>query len=334
MSLSQSMTQREALLRLHVEHLATVAVVAGEGADVVAGLSASAKTLPPRYFYDDAGSALFERICGLEEYYLTRTETAILQERSAEIARITGECELVELGSGSATKVRLLLDAYKKVRRRYLPIDVSAGILESSARQLLIDYPDLTVHGLVGTFEQGLAGLPATLLASRMIAFLGSTLGNLTPAECDAFFGRVGAALAPGEYFLLGVDLHKDTATLEAAYNDREGITAQFNLNMLRHLNWRYGGNFNLDRFRHVAFYHEQARQIEIYLESLEAQSVRLERLDLTVQLAAGEAIMTEISRKFDLDGLAAELQSHGLAAIQRYSDPVRRFGLLLCRRF
>ncbi len=312
-----------------------LAEVAADGADVVRGLNQAQKTLPPRYFYDDHGSKLFEQICALPEYYLTRTETAILESQALDIARTTGECELAELGSGSATKIRLLLDAHRELGQalRFLPIDVNAGILESSARELLGLYPQLTVHGLVGTFELALERLPATVLPTRALCFLGSTLGNLTPAECDVFFTQVAAALKPGEYFLLGVDLHKSTTLLEAAYNDSAGITAEFNLNILHHLNTRFEGNFDLGQFEHIAFYNEALQQVEIYLENHRAQTVALRRLDLTVHIEAGERILTEISRKFDLSRLGAELAAKSLQPVKTWTDTNQWFGLILCRR-
>lgn len=305
------------------------------GNDVIQGLTKTPKTLPPRYFYDDRGSELFEEICELPEYYPTRTEAAILQQYASKIAQLTGTCELVELGSGSSTKTRLLLDAYEGLGYplRYLPIDVSAGILESSAEQLLFDYPSLQVQGLVSTYELALQQLTATQLPSRMIFFLGSTLGNLNPQECEIFFSQIKDALEVGEYFLLGIDLQKAKHLLEAAYNDSQGVTAEFNLNMLKHLNKRFQGNFDTNLFEHWAFYNEQLHQIEMHLRSLKAHSVRLESLDLTVNFEAGETIMTEISRKFNLELMKQELQSKNLKPIQSWTDPKQWFGLILCQR-
>ncbi len=302
------------------------------GADVISGLSTQPKTLPAKYFYDDRGSELFEQICDLPEYYLTRTETLILRNCATEIAGITGACELVELGSGSAVKTRILLDAYKEMGYplHYLPIDISAGILESSAFALLNDYPTLKVRGLVGTYELALERLSMPLLPARMLCFLGSTLGNLNDRECDLFFGRIAAALQKGEYFLLGVDLQKPKQILEAAYNDAQGVTAQFNLNMLRHLNHRFDGNFDLTKFAHHAFYNQSQDQIEMHLQSLVAQTVNLRSLDLTAKFAPSETIMTEISRKFDLHKIAQTLESSGLVKIKTWTDPDRWFGLLL----
>ncbi len=238
--------------RLQIECLVGVnqIVAPSAGGDVVKGLTQTPKSLPPCYFYDDCGSDLFEQICSLPEYYLTRTETAILQQFSREIAKITGPCELVELGSGSSTKTRILLDAYQQLGYplHYLPIDVCGGILESSAKQLLGDcggilessakqllgdYPLLQVYALAGTYELALAQLLPTQLPSRMICFIGSTLGNLTPGECDVFFSQITNALQVGEYLLLGIDLRKPKQILEPAYNDSQGVTAAFNLNML-----------------------------------------------------------------------------------------------------
>ncbi|OLP16879.1 dimethylhistidine N-methyltransferase [Leptolyngbya sp. 'hensonii'] len=324
--------------RLHIDYLINPTqpseVGPDSGQDAVVGLSRSPKSLPPHYFYDDRGSQLFEQICELPEYYLTRTETRILQTYAQEIAGLTGPCELVELGSGSATKTRILLDACAVLGYplRYLPIDVSGGILESSAYQLLNDYPTLQVHGLVSTYELGLQQLGPSPLDTRMICFLGSTLGNLTPEECHLFFSQIRAALQPGEYFLLGVDLQKPKALLEAAYNDSQGVTAAFNLNMLSHLNWRFRGNFDLEQFEHVAFYNEQQHQIEIYLRSLRSQTVTLQSLDLTVTFAAGETILSEISRKFDLTAISQELATLDLVPVHTWTDPQNWFGLVLCQ--
>lgn len=305
------------------------------GSDVIEGLSQSPKTLPPKYFYDDRGSLLFEEICQLPEYYLTRTEAAILQTYADEIASLTGPCELVELGSGSSTKTRLLLDAYQRRGEPlcYRPIDVSAAILKSSTQQLLLDYPTLKVHGLVGTYELGLQHLTTAYLPHRLIGFLGSTLGNLSPQDCDAFFDQIRAALRPGDYFLLGIDLHKSTAQLEAAYNDRQGVTAAFNLNILRHLNERFGGNFDLSQFEHVAFYNEALHQIEMHLRSGRSQTVKLTDLDLTVHFQAGETIRSEISRKFELAELEQQLQAKQLHHRKTWTDCDRWFGLMLFQR-
>ena len=324
--------------RLQIKQLVNLSVPSqiesNIGNDVIQGLTQTPKSLPPKYFYDDRGSVLFEQICELPEYYPTRTETLILEHYAGEIAKITGACELVELGSGSSTKTRLLLDAYDVLGHplRYVPIDVSAGILESSAQQLLLDYPSLQVQGLVSTYELALQQLTPTQLPTRMIFFLGSTLGNLKPQECEAFFSQITAALNVGEYFLLGVDLQKPKQLLEAAYNDSLGVTAEFNLNMLEHLNRRFQGNFNTQLFEHWAFYNDQVHQIEMHLRSVKAQAVQLEALNLDVKFESDETILTEISRKFDLGVIQQELQAKDLKPIQVWTDPKQWFGLILCQ--
>ena len=322
--------------RLQIKHLvgATQSVPSNAGIDVVEGLTQTRKSLPACYFYNNHGSELFEQICELPEYYLTRTETAILQQCASKIAQLTGACELVELGSGSSTKTRILLDAYDHLNYplRYLPIDVSAGILESSAKQLLVAYPSLQVHALASTYELALKQLTPTELPSRMICFIGSTLGNLNPQECDDFFSQIIAALQVGEYLLLGVDLQKPKHLLEAAYNDSQGVTAAFNLNMLDHLNRRFGGNFDTSQFSHWAFYNESQHQIEMHLRSLRSQTVQLPVLDLTVEFETGETILTEISRKFDLDTIRQDLSRRGLAPLQIWTDPNQWFGVLVCQ--
>lgn len=306
-----------------------------EGAAIIQGLKQTPKTLPCQYFYDDRGSQLFEQICDLPEYYPTRTEQSILETYAAEIAQLTGACELVELGSGSSRKTRLLLEAYsqKNDQLQYCPIDVSAGILKTTALELLHQYPKLKLCGLAGTYEQALDQLPPAELENRMLIFLGSTMGNLNPVECDRFLERVRNALQPGEFFLLGIDLQKDSAVLEAAYNDAQGVTAAFNLNLLNHLNWRFQGNFKLDQFAHWAFYNTVEHQIEMHLRSLVTQTVALESLGFQTTLQAGETIHTEISRKFHLPTLVKTLETYAFQPLQVWTDPNNWFGLLLCQR-
>ncbi len=327
---------------LHQHNSEPHQVIEKDGHDVVQGLTQAAKTLPAKYFYDDHGSELFEQICDLPEYYPTRTEARILQEYADAIAAITGCCELVELGSGSSTKTHYLLAAYQKVAAsalsavtdpfRYIPIDVSGGILKTSVFHLQQRYADLSVEGLIGTYEEALLYLGKNHQRSRMIFFLGSSIGNFNQQESDQFLGKVAHALTKGDYFLLGVDLQKPKPILEAAYNDAQGVTAAFNLNMLSHLNWRFQGNFDLNLFEHQAIYNEQAHQIEMYLHARSPHQVSLEILDLQVQFAAGERILTEISRKFDLEALQAQLRSQGLQTLKIWTDPQQWFGLILCQ--
>ena len=322
--------------RLKVEHLPQYKPIAAynAGSDVVKGLTQTPKFLSPHYLYDDRGSELFEKICELPEYYVTRTEAAILQDCAEEIAEITGSCEFVELGSGSSTKTRVLLDAYQKLGLplHYLPIDVSAGILEATARKLLVDYPSLKVHALAGTYEQALGKLERSELPTRMIGFIGSSLGNLNPQQCEEFLSHITAALQLGEYFLLGVDLQKPKHILEAAYNDSAGVTADFNLNVLDHLNSRFDGNFNRNKFEHWTFYNETKHQIESYLRSLEAQTAEFKDLNLKLNFEKGETINTEISRKFDLNGIQELLKSKDLVTQKVWTDENKWFALILSK--
>lgn len=303
-----------------------------KGTDVIKGLSQTPKTLPPQYFYDDKGSELFEEICGLPEYYLTRTETRILQQYAHEIAEITGKCELIELGSGSSTKTRIILDAYanQQLPLHYLPVDVSAKILEVSAKNLLVDYPTLSVDALVGTYEEALSHLPTKTLPNRMMIFIGSTLGNLNPQQCHSFLGQIRNSLVEGEYFLLGVDLQKPQHILEAAYNDSQGVTAAFNLNMLTHLNYRFDANFDVNQFEHWAFYNQHQKQIEMHLRSKIQQKVEFHSLDLQVEFEHNETLHTEISRKFDLQEIQMTLLNHDLRTCHIWTDENQWFALIL----
>ena len=303
-----------------------------DGKDVILGLTQQPKSLSPRYFYDRRGSELFEQICELPEYYPTRTEAGILEQYATQIAELTGACELIELGSGSSKKTRLLLDAYQQQEYplRYLPIDVSGTMLETSAHKLLKDYPQLSIHGKVSTYELALQNLSASTLPGRMLLFLGSTIGNFTPSECDRFLQQIAAALQPGEYFLLGVDLQKSPEIIEAAYNDSQGVTAAFNLNVLSHLNNRFQGNFAVNLFEHQAFYNDSESQIEMHLQCQRSHHVSLAALDLNVEFEEGETILTEISRKFNLEKMQANLEQIGFKTVQVWTDPQQWFGVIL----
>jgi len=319
--------------RLKIETFREKCPVAA-GDDVIKGLTQTPKTLPAKYFYDDRGSLLFEKICELPEYYVTRTEAKILQDYASEIAHLTGPCEIVELGSGSSTKTRILLEAYQELDHplHYLPIDISGGILEQSAYDLLKDYPKLNIHGIVSTYETALKNLNPSPLSARMIGFIGSTLGNLKPEECHVFFSHIVEALQQGDYFLLGVDLHKSESILVPAYDDSQGVTAEFNLNILRHLNNIFEGNFNLQQFEHWAFYNQTEHQIEMHLKSLRSQTVELKKLNLAIELATDETIHTEISRKFELEKIQEELRDLGLVSLKTWTDENQWFGLILCQ--
>jgi L-histidine Nalpha-methyltransferase len=311
-------------------------VLVKDGQEVIKGLNQIPKTLPGRYFYDDLGSELFEQMTELPAYYLTRIEQTLLERYALEIAQLTGICELVELGSGSSRKTRLLLEAYDQLNHQlyYYPIDVSAGILKTTALSLLKQYPRLRLCILAGTYEQALSELPAPELENRMLIFLGSSLGNLPEPECQMFLAQIQKALRPGDFFLLGIDLQKPINILEAAYNDNQGVTAAFNLNILRHLNQRFQGSFVLEHFEHKeAFYNSQAHQVEMYLHSLKTQTAVLEALNYQVNIQAGETIRTGISRKFQIPTLVKILAAHALYPLNIWTDHQDWFGLLLCQR-
>lgn len=293
-------------------------------AEVREGLTRPLRELPPKLFYDSAGSELFDRITELPEYYPTRCEREILERRAAAIVR--GCDELVELGSGSSAKARVLLDTGGI--GRYVPVDVSESVVERSARELRATYAGLEVHGLIGDFHRDLVHLPPG--ESRLFAFLGGTIGNLHPDERARFLSMLRDLMGPGDRLLLGTDLVKDTAVLEAAYNDSLGVTAAFNRNALRVLNRELDGDFDPDRFEHVAFFDEDEAWIEMRLRAREAQTARVERADLDVELEAGEDIRTEISAKFTPQTIEAALAEGGLELGELWTDSGGRFALSL----
>jgi len=293
------------------------------------GLTSTPKELPPKWFYDRRGSELFEAITRLPEYYLTRAERSILERRADEIAGLTEATTLIELGSGTSDKTRLLLDALSP--RRFVPFDVSEETLHSSAERLALRYPRLEVAALVGDFDLPLPPLPAG--EPRLLAFLGSTIGNLLPARRTVFLADVAASLDEGDWFLLGADLVKSPARLVAAYNDPTGVTREFNLNVLRVLNRELDADFDLSAFEHVARWNAEAEWMEIYLRSNRRQTVRLAALELEVEFGPGELMRTEISAKFHLQRLAAELESAGLSVQRRWTDDAGEFAVLLATR-
>ncbi len=298
-----------------------------------ASLTETPRRIPSRYFYDEVGSKLFEEICTLPEYYPTRTERAILERRAAEIVRVSGAQELVELGSGAATKTEILLDAMDAAGRLrlYVPFDVTETMVERVAERLVARYPRLRVHGVVGDFLSHLGSIPEG--GRRLAAFLGGTIGNFAPAGGREFLSRVTDRLAPGDCFLMGADLIKDVATVEAAYDDARGVTAEFNRNILRVVNDLTGGDFDPREFRHRAFWNELDHRIEMRLVSRRPQRVRLPELDLAFELDEGEEILTEISTKFDRQMVEALLQAAGLDPIAWYTDPEEKFALSLARK-
>ena len=303
-------------------------------ADALAGLTATPKTLPPKWFYDAQGSAHFEKITELPEYYPTRAERSILRAVAPEIASSSGAGVLVELGSGSSEKTRLLLEALREAGglREYVPVDVSESALVLAGDALAAEYPGLEVHAVVADFEEHL-GLPAPDPAGtrpRLVAFLGSTIGNMVPAERAAFLARVRGELRPGDTFLLGTDLVKDPAVLVAAYDDAAGVTAAFNKNVLAVLNAELGADFDLDAFEHVALWDAASEWIEMRLRAVSAQEVRVRDIGLTASFAAGEEMRTEVSAKFRRDGVTAELAAAGFAMRSWWTDEAGQFGLSL----
>lgn len=302
-------------------------------ADVAEGLTARPKRLPPKWFYDERGSALFEDITELPEYYPTRAEHAILRLRSEEIADAAGAGALIELGSGSGTKTRLLLAAMRRRGRlrRFVPVDVSGDFLESAARRVADEHPELDVHAVVGDFEKHLGLLPVSDHAGpTLLAVLGSTIGNLEPGPRAVFLRDIRGVLGAGDFLLLGVDLVKDPARLVAAYDDAQGVTAAFNRNVLRVINHRLGADFDPAAFDHLARWNAEHGWIEMLLRSRTDQRVRIPRLDLVVEFAAGEEVRTEVSAKFGREGLGAELEAAGLTPARWWTDPAGDFALTL----
>jgi L-histidine N-alpha-methyltransferase len=305
-------------------------------ADALAGLTATPKSLPPKWFYDAQGSALFEKITELPEYYPTRAERSILSAVAAEIADISRARVLVELGSGSSEKTRLLLSALRAAGtlRAYVPVDVSESALVLAGDALAVEYPGLAVHAVVSDFDEFLgpeqpnphdaAGGP------RLIAFLGSTIGNMVPTERAAFLRRVRANLRPGDSFLLGTDLVKDTGVLVAAYDDAAGVTAAFNKNVLSVLNAELGADFDLDAFEHVARWDAGSEWIEMRLRSAAEQQVHVPGIGIAVTFATGEEMRTEVSAKFRRSGVESELADAGLDMRSWWTDEHGQFGLSL----
>jgi L-histidine N-alpha-methyltransferase len=311
-------------------HLAPSAYLAALRQDVRAGLTSEPKTLPPKYFYDARGSQLFDEITRLPEYYPTRAESAILHEHADEIAALSHARTLVELGSGTSAKTRLLLDALTRAGtlERFVPFDVDPVVLTDAARTISADFPHVSVEPVVADFEEHLTLLPTA--DRQLIAFLGSTIGNLEPLARARFLRDVSSVLRPGDTFLLGTDLVKDAGRLQRAYDDSAGVTAEFNRNVLAVVNRELGADFDVAAFEHVAVWDAEHEWIEMRLRSMREQFVRVADLDLDVRFAAGEQLRTEISAKFRPAGVAAELDQVGLAVLRFWTDPDGDFALTL----
>jgi L-histidine N-alpha-methyltransferase len=302
-------------------------------ADARHGLTSRPKTLSPMWFYDEVGSELFDDITRLEEYYPTRRERQILEARAGEIAALTGADTLVELGSGTSEKTRLLLDALAGAGclRRFVPFDIAEPTLRSAAAAVAAEYPGTAVHAVVGDFEHHIPLLPGG--GRQLVAFLGSTIGNLNPPKRARMLAEIAAGMAPGDALLLGCDLVKDPARLEAAYNDAAGVTSAFNLNVLTALNRQLGADFDLARFAHVARYDPGEQWVEMLLRSLVHQHVSVRGLGLEVVFEEGEEMRTEISTKFRPEGMACELEAAGFHLRAFWTDEGNDFGLFLAFR-
>ena len=301
--------------------------------DVRAGLTARPRRLSCLYFYDERGSRLFEEICELPEYYLTRAERSILESHAGDLAAgPAGRVDLVDLGSGNSGKTRLVIEALlrRQGRLRFIPVDISVSMLLESSRALVDSYPGLEVLAVAGEYHDGLDHLEKEAGPPRLVLWLGSNVGNFTPAEAVAFLRRLGGAMRPGDALLIGIDLRKDPASLVAAYDDAAGVTARFNLNLLARINRELGGRFDLDAFAHEARWNEAGGRVEMHLRSLRRQSVRIEALGLEISFAEGETIHTENSCKYSLQGIEELAAAAGFAIERQWLDRGRLFSLSL----
>jgi L-histidine N-alpha-methyltransferase len=305
--------------------------------DVLDGLSRPFKEIPPKHFYDARGSELFEQICELPEYYPTRAERAILIDNADEIVERTGAGELVELGSGSAEKARILLQAMSRAGtlRRYVPVDVSESALEAAAIELVDEFDELTVHGVIGDFERHLGRVPSRPVGGspRLVALLGGTIGNFLPGTRRRILRDISRLLGPKDRLLLGTDLVKDPAVLEAAYDDSQGVTAEFNRNVLNVINRELDADFVPEAFEHIAFFDRRHEWVEMRLRARRPCSVLVAGLGMRVEFAAGEELRTEISAKFTRARVEADLQAAGLGLERWYTDSDGLFALSLARR-
>ena len=302
--------------------------------DARAGLATPPRALPPKYFYDARGALLFRHICATPEYYLTRTEAALLQRHGNDIIMLTCPDYLIELGSGSSNKTMNLFDACERQGHRcgYMPFDICESSLLEAAGRLQDKYHWLEIRLLLGDYLAGLEHLP-DCSGVRMFLFLGSTIGNFNPGEARAFISAIHRQMEPGDFLLLGADRVKDATVLNAAYNDAQGITAKFNLNLLHVLNRELDGNFRMDNFVHQAIYNNESGRIEMYLVSRLRQDITLGKAGLSFRLECSEEIMTELSYKFYFDELETLLAESGLAIIRHFEPDNHYFSLVLAQR-
>ena len=328
-----SMSSRHAISRFSLIESDSQAHLASLAEEVATGLGVRPKTLPCRFLYDEIGSELFEQICDAPEYYLTRAERSILEERAAEIAKcFDGPLTLAELGSGSSSKTRLLIEAclHAHGRLRYVPVDISSEILEASALALLDDYQGLEVRAIATEYREGLQHVRQETERPKLIAWLGSSIGNLTRDEAAAFLRSVRGAMSAHDRVLLGVDLRKGKVELERAYDDAAGVTSRFSLNLLERLNRELDADFNTDAFRHVAEYQEDVGCVHIELQSLRPQQVHIGALNMDVEFATGEGIHTENSFKYSFEEIEKLAASAGLEVSRGWTDANERFSLSL----
>jgi L-histidine Nalpha-methyltransferase len=302
--------------------------------DVLDGLTRPFKELPPKHFYDARGAELFDRICELPEYYPTRAERAILEETAGELATLTHAAELVELGSGTAAKTRVLLDALDAAGTlaRYIPVDVTESMVRDCAEKLTDEYPGLQVHGVIGDFERHLDRVQPAV-GPRIVAFLGGTIGNFPPGSRRRVLREIARLLGPQDHLLMGTDLVKDPEVLETAYDDAQGVTAEFNRNVLRVLNRELEADFDPEDFDHVALFDPEHEWIEMRLRARREHTTLVRALDLPVHFNAGEELRTEISAKFTPERLESDLSAAGLELVRWFTDPDELFALTLSKR-
>ncbi len=301
--------------------------------DVRKGLASEFKYLPSVYFYDHIGSQLFEKICELPEYYPTRTETDILETNAEDIvSRFNKKTVLIELGSGSSVKTRILIDALleRQSLAHYTPIDVSHKMLEESSYSLLKEYPGLVINAISSRYNEGIDLLNLQSNQQNLITWLGSSMGNFDKSEVSILLQHIQGIMHPDDRFLIGIDLQKDKTIIENAYNDTQGVTAEFNLNLLTHINRELGGDFDLEGFNHQAIYNEEIGRVEMYLVSNIDQQVFISELGLEVSFKANETIHTENSFKYSLEGIDMLAKEAGLYVEQQWFDPDRLFSLNL----
>ncbi len=317
--------------RFRVTQLANVDPLATLAQDAATGLQAVPKRLPAKYFYDERGSHLYDRICEVPEYYPARTESALLEVAAEEIIKLACPDIVFELGSGTSRKTEFLLRACERLSQRvtYQPLDVCEEIVRDAGTRLLDEFHWLTIDGYIGDYAHGLDGVSHGG-ERRLFVFLGGTLGNLTEPEARRFLEQVRRAMCPGDHLLLGVDRVKDPSVLNAAYNDGQGITAEFNLNVLQVLNRELGARFDPATFRHRAWFNEADSQIEMHLESYRAQRVSIDDLALEIDFSDGETINTEISRKFTEVTIHRLVAEAGLEVREHFEPQNRYFSLLL----